>query len=260
MWVTQVVLSIALLGQTSDNKASLEPLQKRVKATRISLVTGIRQGAEGKPATLVETPVFRYSDELRDIENAGIWLWTSHNRPVAALKVERYKEGRFRIPWLYCFTSLSADLVRAEWEDAPSFQTRKAGVAWQTLADKPAPSRAARLIQMRELARQFSAELLKDAEGKERTQMRMLSRPLYRCEESSEVLDGAIFGFTGTGTNPDLLLLLDLPPEGAWRFGAAGMTAEGLRIKRKDSIVYESPHTAGKGNVFDNWCNFHPAK
>ena len=260
MGALQMVMSIALLGQTPDAKSSIEPLQRRVTTTRVSLVKGVRQADEGKPVLLVETPIFRYSDELRDIENAGIWLWTIQNRPVAALKVERYKEGRFQIPWLYCFASLSQDLVRAKWEDAATFESRKPGITWQTLTDKPAQTRAARMIQMRELARQFSVELIKDAENRERTQMRLLSQPVYRYEESTEVLDGAIFGFTGTGTNPDLLLLLDLPPKGDWRFGAAGMTAEGLRIKRKDSIVLEIPHTVGKGNVFENWCNFHPAK
>jgi hypothetical protein len=35
-------------------------------------------------------------------------------------------------------------------------------------------------------------------------------------------MDVAVFEFTGTGTNPDLLLILDLPPKAAWQFGTAG--------------------------------------
>ena len=259
MSVLPVILSLALLGQPADKKESLELLQKRAEGTSILLFQGRPAGDKGEPAQLVENPIFRYSDELRDIEDAGIWLWTDHNRPVAALKVERYKPRRFRVPWLYCFTSLSSDLLRADWPDAVAFAAKKPGITWQPLDDKPAPSRAARLLQMRELARRFSAEMFKDKEN-DRTQMRMLTQPLYRCEESAEVLDGAIFGFTGTGTNPDLLLLLDLPPKAPWRFAAAGMTAEGVRIKLKEKLVFESPHTAGKGNVFDTWTNFHPEK
>lgn len=90
--------------------------------------------------------------------------------------------------------------------------------------------------------------------------MRLLTRPLFRFDESSDVRDGALFGFTGTGTNPDLLLLIDLPTNGGWRFGAVSMTAEGVRMKLKDNLVYESPHTAGKGKVFDTWCYFRPTK
>jgi hypothetical protein len=96
-------------------------------------------------------------------------------------------------------------------------------------------------------------------QGKQRTQMRLLTQPPYRYEESADVLDGAVFGFTGTGTNPDALLLLDLPPESSWRFGIVGMTAEGLKIKLQDR-VFEFPSTAGKGNVFESWCYFRPEK
>jgi hypothetical protein len=90
--------------------------------------------------------------------------------------------------------------------------------------------------------------------------MRLLTRPLFRNDESNEVLDGAVFGFTGTGTNPDVMLLLDLPTSGGWRFGAAGMTAEGVTVKLDDRVVYESPHTEDKRRVFDTWCYFLPTK
>lgn len=260
MSIFQLLLLMALLGQEIDNKESLEQLQTRVDTTRISLLKGESEKDGLVTARLVEKPVFRYSDQLRQIEDAGIWLWIDRNRPVAAMKVERYKPGRFPTPWLYCFTSLSTELIHAEWVDAAPFQARKPGVSWKPLTDEPAGTRRARLVQLRGLAERFSAEILSNSEGTKRSQMRLLTRPLYRYDESTEVLDGAIFGFTGTGTNPDVLLLLDLPKNGGWRYCAAGMTAEGICLKLKDTVVYEVPHTAGKGNVFDNWCNFHPEK
>lgn len=260
MLVIPIVLSISLLGQAAENKATLEALQKRVDATQIELLTGEGKKAVEADLKLVEKPVFRYSDELREIEAAGIWLWTDRNRPVAAMKVEKYRPGRLSVPWLYCFTSLSPGLVRAEWVDAMPYQSRKPGVAWQPLDDEPAGSRPARLVQLGVLARRFSAEIQGNPEGTDQTQMRLLTRPLLRCEESSAVLDGAIFGFTGTGTNPDLLLLLDLPPSGGWRFGAATMTAEGVRLKLNDNLVFENEHTANQGTTFDTWCYFCPAK
>ena len=262
MSLIPILLTMLCLGQTPTespkteapaNEASLKALQQRVETTQVSL-----SKEAGRKATLVEKPVLHYSDELRQIENAGVWLWTDRGRPVAAMKVERYQTGRFPIPWLYCFTSLSSELVHAEWVDAKPFQAKQPGVKWQTLTDDPATTRPARLVQMRDIARRFSVELLRDAAGADRLQMRLLPRPLFRCDETSDVLDGAIFGFTGTGTNPDVLLLLDLPPKGTWRFGIAGMTAEGVRAKLSEKVVSEIPHTAGRGNVFDNWCNFHP--
>jgi hypothetical protein len=38
------------------------------------------------------------------------------------------------------------------------------------------------------------------------------------------------------------------------------MTAEGIRLRLKDAVVYEAPHTDGKGTVFDTWCFFRPGK
>lgn len=242
-------------AEAPASEMSLKVMQERVETTRVSVAK-----EAGRTAKLVEKPVFRYSDELRRIEDAGIWLWTDRGRPAAAMKVEKYQAGRFPIPWLYCFTSLSSELVDAEWTTAKPFHAKQPGVKWQALPDDPAMNRAARLIQMRDIARRFSVELLRDVTGKDRTQMRLLTRPLFRCDETPDVLDGAVFGFTGTGTNPDVLLLLDLPPKGGWRFGFAGMTAEGVSAKLGEKGVAEILHTAGRGNVFDNWCNFHPNK
>lgn len=243
------------MTEAPANEASLKVLQQRVETTQVSV-----SKEPGRTAKLVEKPVFRYSDQLRHIDDAGVWLWTDRGRPAAAMKVEKYQSGRFPIPWLYCFTSLSSELVDAEWTTAKPFHAKRPGVTWQALPDDPAMNRAARLIQMRDIARRFSVELLRDASGTDRTQMRLLTRPLYRCDETPDILDGAVFGFTGTGTNPDVLLLLDLPPKGGWRFGIAGMTAEGVNAKLGEKVVAEILHTAGRGNVFDNWCNFHPNK
>src|SRR5436190_558225 len=99
MSVIPWILVLSLLSEDVDAKASLEVLQQRVETTRITFE---RKDERPVTAQLVEKPIFRYSDELRQIEDAGIWLWTDRNRPVAAMKVERYKTGRFRTPWLYC--------------------------------------------------------------------------------------------------------------------------------------------------------------
>ncbi|MBI5757284.1 MAG: hypothetical protein HZA46_02055 [Planctomycetales bacterium] len=259
-----ILITLLCLGQSpadaakpdaAASEASLEVMQQRVLDARVKLSADAKSNLE-----LVVAPVFRYSDELRQIEDAGIWLWTDRGRPAAAMKVERYKPSRIPTQWLYCFTSLSPELVHAEWSNAAPFQARQPGVKWQALDDEPAKSRPLRLVQLREMARRFSAEMRINADGTNRIQMRLLTRPLFRCDESSDVIDGAVFGMTGTGTNPDVLLLFDLAPQGGWRFGAAGMTTESVTLKLNDRIVYEIPNTVGKGRVFDTWSYFRPTK
>lgn len=251
-----VLITLFCLGQMPAEEVSLKAMQARAQETQLSITNDPQANIQ-----IVKNPVFRYSDELRGIEDAGIWIWTDRGRPVSAMKIEHYKPGVHPRPWLYCFTSLSNGLVQAEWDGNPAFRAKKPGVKWQGLDDKPAQTRAGRLVQMREIARRFNADLQRQVQGGQRDQMRLLPRPLYRYEESqSGLLDGAVFGFTGTGTNPDVLLMLDLPQDGGWQFGLAGMTAEGVTVRLNDAVVWELPHSAGRGHSFDNWVYFVPTK
>lgn len=249
-----VLLSMLPMNQAAADETSLKAMQQRVE----SVTLAVANERQAKPQ-LVAAPVFRYSDELRHIEDAGIWLWTDRGRPTGAMKVEYYKAGVHPRPWLYCFSSLSPTLVTVDWPGERTFSTRKPGVTWQPIADVPAKTRAARLVQMREIARRFSAEILRNPEKLERHQMRLLTRPLYRYEETvGDAADGAVFGFTGTGTNPDLLLVVDLEKDAGWRFGFTGMTAEGLVVKLGDQKVWELAHSIEPGQKFETWVYFSP--
>lgn len=247
-----LLVTLLCLSQTPNDEVSMKALQERAKGVQIK-----RTSDATSPLRLVEAPLFRYSDELRRINDAGIWIWTDGGRPAAVMKVEHYRPGTIPRPWLYCFASLSSELVTAEWENGPTFQSRKPGVTWKSLNDKPETNRATRLVQMREIARRFSFELTEPTEKGEVHQMRLLPRPLYRYDQGLQAAqDGAIFGITGTGTNPDLLLLLELTQDKGWQFAFAGMTAAGLTVRIKDDVVLQIPHWAGKGRVFDTWTYF----
>src|SRR6185436_7068170 len=143
-----VLFTLLYLGQAPAEEVSLKVMQQRVQESRVKLTDRTNVKLQ-----IVAAPVFRYSDELRHIEDAGLWLWTDSGRPVAAMKVEHYQAGVHPRPWLYCFTSLSSELVTAEWEGDPTFRARKPGVTWQPVEDTPATTRPARLVQMREIAR-----------------------------------------------------------------------------------------------------------
>ena len=251
----QFLPMLLCLAPAESDDSLLPAMQQRVRECRVSVVQD-----SPAPNQLVPDPVFRYSDQLRRIKDAGIWIWTQHGRPSAAMKVENYEPGVHTRPWLYCFSSLSSGIVEAEWPNDLTFRATKPGIKWQSLSDKPAATRPARLVQMREIARRFSGEILRVAATKDRHQMRLLTRPLYRYQEDAQVVDGALFGFTGTGTNPDLLLLIELTKESGWQYGLAGMTAEGLTVKLDEKIVWELPHSAGKDHVFDTWVYFIPTK
>lgn len=76
------------------------------------------------------------------------------------------------------------------------------------MKDSPEPetTHTARLLQMRQLARPFRAELTSPAN--ERTELRLVSRPLFEYSSPKQkVLDGSLFSFA-VATDPEVLLLL----------------------------------------------------
>src|SRR5262249_8556871 len=123
-------------------------------------------------------------------------------------------------------------------------------------APAPAEAKAARLRQMKEIAGRFEATII-DTPLDKRQQMRLLPRPLFRYESPvGDLLDGAIFGLTTNGTNPDAILAVELRkfggPEPRWMFGVAGMTQGALSVRFDDKEVWTKPYAQTPGS-YETW-------
>ena len=70
------------------------------------------------------------------------------------------------------------------------------------------------------------------------------------------VVDGAVFGLTSNGTNPDALLLVealrDAEANSKWRFAAVGMTGDGVEVMHRKQEVWSKPYTDGPGD-YRSW-------
>jgi hypothetical protein len=110
----------------------------------------------------------------------------------------------------------------------------------------PADSGTKRLIQMRALARRFAgAEDDGPVYGK--LTLRLLSQPLCRYEEQSTgILDGAIFSLAN-GTNPDILIAIEATrPAGTngaatYQYGIARIGGSTLSVTLDDRTVWTEP-------------------
>jgi hypothetical protein len=98
--------------------------------------------------------------------------------------------------------------------------TPKAGLALTPLPNAPPPddSPTRRLLQMRNLGKQFGGYML-DLR-KQRWELRLLAQPLYRYDKPPEgVIDGALLALvTDAGTDPEVLLLLEARESGGWHY------------------------------------------
>lgn len=246
---------------TSHNEALLKWMQTYSEGTTVR----VGGGEDAVEAEMVERPVFRYSDPQRFIPDATLWVWSHEGRPVAFQKVEVDARPGVK-QWTICFASLSEGLLDVEWPAQPERRTYHAtapGVRFKPIpeAREPASSAPLRSIQMKRLTARFEGRLDLWEGGTSR--IRVIPRPIFEYRDAATDLPvGAIFGLTSTGTNPDVLLLVEVRENAdgqlQWEYACTRMTTAGLELLLDDEAVQKTSRAAVYGNVnaFDNWI-FH---
>jgi hypothetical protein len=245
-------------ARKKQREENLKAMEERAAGTKVRLV------AKGKApdAELVPRPLFHYTDQPRRITDATLWGWVADGRLVAVCKIEKYDHENPANQWLYCFGSLAPGLLEGEWVWGYAWSAKKPGIELAPIAAAPPPAegRPARLRQMKDIAGRFAATII-DTSIDARQEMRLLPRPIYRYEKpAGDMLDGAIFGLTTNGTNPDAILVVELHENrrsgGEWKFGVAGMTAEGLSVKFDNKEVWTKSYSGGRAASYDTWAWF----
>jgi hypothetical protein len=148
----------------------------------------------------------------------------------------------------HSFQSLSQEPLAGSRPGKPGqWSLAEVGVVHKPIkgAAAPAGSRAGRLAQMRDLAREFTATTV--LEGVEQD-LRLLTQPLHRQEKpTDEALDGALFTFV-TGTDPELMLVIEARPadgkgDPVWHYAAGRFTDLPLKLRHKEIELWT--HTQG---------------
>lgn len=270
--VATIVCCAALaanLANGAEDDPSQRTQQQREQQQRERLLANMRELAKrtqvriepgDRRPQLVESPVFRYDDKLRAFLDATLWVWTDQGRPVAFEKIEAMDSQP--ASWQYCFTSVSAPLLSVAWDGGPRYRTTEPGVEFRPLPNGPAVAAVAahRKRQAKELIREFSARILTDVAGNRSEAMRLLPRPIFEFSEpESKAFRGAVFGMTTNGTNPDLLILLEIDGEEKslrWNYAAARMTTGGLKVQYRETPVWEADYVSPATTVFPTWTYF----
>jgi hypothetical protein len=205
-----------------------------MKAAISSLEPGPSELRGRAAFTLVSEPLLRYSDPTRgdDIRpnaatnvllDAGVWRLGTEGRPTALVTLEIYQSRDASRFLSFEFLSLSETPFslrhkseKVRWDASGS------ALDWNELADapRPAPTAAARLVQLRQLARRFAA---KEHHMSTWLECRLLTQPIDRYQSPAQkIVDGAIFAYAN-GTNPELGVVLETDGE-RWRYGVVRLT------------------------------------
>lgn len=215
--LSNIILTASLLLAAAGPLRADESTQEEQSKGRLELMQQTIAGLEpaegeklGKAAlTFVAKPLLRYSDPTRGTTEANVlldatvWRLGEKGRPTALVTLEIYRASEENNILAYEFLSLSPAKFSLKHKEREKVAWDAAGDALQLRplpdAPKPAANAAARLLQMRQLARKFTAR--EKVKGED-IQCRLLPQPIdrYRWDEEG-IVDGAIFVYAN-GTNP----------------------------------------------------------
>ena len=249
-----LVIAIVLLTRSpfvqaeEPNVGALAELHmKEAAAYAVFLDEGHKQ-----PLELQKEPVFKWQNLLHEKGQLGaVYVWTREGRPelLGTIFSQHAHHDRAQRVVVHEFHTLSDRVLSVRAPKDVNRQWKPKGILpIQPLADAPVVSESApqRLLQLRNLAREFSAVT---HSGGERTEMRLAPRPLIRYQPSrGDVLDGALFAFlsSAAGTDPEVVVLIEArradskTKDWTWHAGIVRFTDRDLVVTRNKVELFSS--------------------
>ena len=195
---------------------------------------------KSKPAfAFPPKPLLRYSDPTRGgvkeqsannvLLDASVWRLGTEGRPTALVTVEIYEERDGSHVLSFEFVSLTETPFTLKHKSKNvRWDATASGLALKELPDAPRPAvtAAARLTQMRQMARRFAA---KEQFNNQSFECRLITQPIDRYQSAAEKnTDGGIFALAN-GTNPEIGIVLECDAE-HWHYGI-------IRLSSAESMV-----------------------
>jgi len=253
MNATSLLLAMVLAGQVPLSRPAETSTPE--KGAEIEAIEGFKKGAAAYDIRLADgansrvalapQPLLHWNNPARTSEDGAVFIWLQAGRPEVIGSIFTYKLAEVRTK--HEFQSLATVPLSARYGETLAWQAPAAGVTFRPIPGSPVPAESARLrtIQLKNLAREFSASLINERD--EATPLRLLPQPLYRYDsEAKAVLDGAIFSFA-LGTDPEAILLLEARKEagagdGSWRweYAFARFHFDGVAASHRDKEVYRA--------------------
>ncbi|QEG43608.1 hypothetical protein [Roseimaritima ulvae] len=202
-------------------------------------------GADGKQTLKMQAkPLLNWSNPERNSPAGGMFLWTLDGRPQVAMCM--YPNlGNYDME----FQSLSEWGLHARLGEQSIWHPADSDLEMRVLENVPdvGPAAPSRLLQMRRIARGFSAKLVPP--NRDEKPLRMLATPLYRYPASLDngkpkpYVDGAVFAFV-QGTDPEVLLIIEAVASDAnqthWQYGLARMSMVPMQVQRGEQVVWQT--------------------
>lgn len=179
---------------------------------------------EDRGIDLIDRPLLAFTDPARRHSSGSVWAWGKTGRPVAFL--ELFKGDVKDKNWVHSVTLTAPHQVKLKIPSVEVWQPAEIDFNPHLFPSAPTPDKKApaRLRQLKELARRFTAHEFWEPDNS-RFELRLLVQPVLRYRDpAAEIQDGAAF-IIAHGTNPETVLLIEaLGPsldEARWHFALA---------------------------------------
>lgn len=198
---------------------------------------------------LRDEPVFLWTNPTRyhgqdGSTHGAVFVWTHLGcAEVIGTIFAHPKEGRLVVS--HEFHSLSPVVLEPVRTSGTNRWSPRGHLPRQVVdgVDVPASSSNARLVQLRSIARRFTAHSV-TLRG-ERWDLRLLPQPAYRYQsENPELIDGAVFIFASSaGTDPEVILLVEAAGtagEAQWQYAVGRFSDANLHVKYDGEEIWTS--------------------
>lgn len=200
----------------------------------------------GSEIERVENPVLRYTEPVRGKVSGTLWVWGKKGRPAAVLELIRNGDPKADscLDW-FCFHRATDRPIQLTAKSGQTWTPASSDLKFQSLPRAPAPAKtpAARMGQMKQFVRRFSAHEFYESG---RVEMRLLPAAVHRYEDPDRgLIDGAIF-VIAEGTHPEATLFLEAfqpagEPKPIWQFAIGRSGAAEMAVFYGDTEVQRLP-------------------
>ncbi len=193
-------------GSTDSASQAAEQIRTARASTEIISIEDAESGSE---IERVEDPVLRYTEPVRGNVQGTLWVWGPKGRPAAVLELIRRGNGESDVylDW-FCFHATTDRPIKLTARSGQTWAPQSSDLKFQPLPRAPVPAAtpAARMVQMKQFVRRFSAH---EFYTSGRVEMRLLPAAVHRYEDREcGLIDGAIF-VIAEGTHPEATLFLE---------------------------------------------------
>jgi hypothetical protein len=243
---------MSLAQKPADPPAKPENIEAALKLTQAAAAEyEFRVGSDEKqkPLELQREAILKWSNPEVGNTNGNVFVWTREGRPLVVGCLFHWFSPVTSME--HEFHSLAEEPLTGKFHGKQVWETSEAGLKFVDIPKAPAPAaaEAQRLLQLKQLAKEFTA-IGKYRKDPNDIELRLLPQALYRYDAPKQgIVAGAIFAFVQGNTDPDVFLLIEARGKDVasarWQFAATRMhSVADLRLRHQDKQVWEAEYFA----------------